>query len=100
MTTNSHKKQLNIEAGDLAQQTPNIVQTHILSQIGTTARCAIKLVGINRKTAAYYYHFPLLLKECECRFNNPKPQAQLKQLKLCVKKKMGWLSGAVSLINY
>lgn len=23
---------------------------------GTTARCAAELVGINRKTAAYYYH--------------------------------------------
>ena len=26
-------------------------------------------------------HFPLFLKECEWRFNNPKPQTQLKQLK-------------------
>ena len=26
-------------------------------------------------------HFPLFLKECEWRFNNPKPQAQLSQLK-------------------
>jgi len=25
-------------------------------------------------------HFPLFLKECEWRFNNPKPQTQLKQL--------------------
>lgn len=23
---------------------------------GTTARCAAELVGVNRKTAAYYYH--------------------------------------------
>ncbi|MFQ5356667.1 MAG: IS1595 family transposase, partial [Mariprofundaceae bacterium] len=23
---------------------------------GSTARCAAELVGINRKTAAYYYH--------------------------------------------
>jgi transposase len=23
---------------------------------GTTARCAADLVGVNRKTAAYYYH--------------------------------------------
>ena len=30
--------------------------------------------------------FPLFLKECEWRFNNPKPQAQLKQLKQWVKK--------------
>lgn len=29
--------------------------------------------------------FPLFLKECEWRFNNPKPQAQLKQLKQWVK---------------
>jgi transposase len=25
-------------------------------------------------------HFPLFLKECEWRFNNPNPQTQLKQL--------------------
>ncbi len=34
-------------------------------------------------------HFPLFLKECEWRFNNPKPQAQLNQLKQWVKKQMG-----------
>ena len=34
-------------------------------------------------------HFPLFLKECEWRFNNPKPQAQLKQLKQWVKHDMG-----------
>ena len=34
-------------------------------------------------------HFPLFLKECEWRFNNPKPQAQLKQLKQWVKHYMG-----------
>jgi len=28
------------------------------------------------------------------RFNNPKPQAQLWQLKQWVKEEMGWLSGA------
>jgi transposase len=33
-------------------------------------------------------HFPLFLKECEWRFNNPKPKSQLKQLKL-VKQYMG-----------
>ncbi|VAW48802.1 Mobile element protein [hydrothermal vent metagenome] len=30
-------------------------------------------------------HFPLFLKECEWRFNNPQPQTQLKQLKQWVK---------------
>jgi len=34
-------------------------------------------------------HFPLFLKECEWRFNNPKPQAQLNQLKQWVKQRMG-----------
>ena len=34
-------------------------------------------------------HFPLFLKECEWRFNNPKPQAQLTQLKQWVKEVMG-----------
>jgi len=34
-------------------------------------------------------HFPLFLKECEWRFNNPKPQAQLSQLKQWVKQEMG-----------
>jgi len=30
-------------------------------------------------------HFPLFLKECEWRFNNPQPQAQLRELKQWVK---------------
>ena len=30
-------------------------------------------------------HFPLFLKECEWRFNNPKPKAQLRQIKQWVK---------------
>ena len=34
-------------------------------------------------------HFGLFLKECEWRFNNPSPQAQLKQLKQGVKLYMG-----------
>ena len=34
-------------------------------------------------------HFPLFLKECEWRFNNPKPKTQLKQLKQWVKQYMG-----------
>jgi len=34
-------------------------------------------------------HFPMFLKECEWRFNNPKPQAQLAQLKQWVKESMG-----------
>lgn len=34
-------------------------------------------------------HFPLFLKECEWRFNNPNPKAQLKQLKQWVKQHMG-----------
>ena len=34
-------------------------------------------------------HFPLFLKECEWRFNNPNPKAQLKQLKQWVKQYMG-----------
>ena len=34
-------------------------------------------------------HFPLFLKECEWRFNNPKPQSQLIQLKQWVKEIMG-----------
>ena len=38
-------------------------------------------------------HFPLFLKECEWRFNNPKPKSQLKQLKQLVKQYMGQLSG-------
>lgn len=33
-------------------------------------------------------HFPLFLKECEWRFNNPKPKQQLKQLKQWVKQKI------------
>ena len=34
-------------------------------------------------------HFPLFLKECEWRFNNPNPHLQLKQLKQWVKRYMG-----------
>ena len=34
-------------------------------------------------------HFPLFLKECEWRFNNPSPKAQLTQLKQWVKHYMG-----------
>lgn len=34
-------------------------------------------------------HFPLFLKECEWRFNNPDLQSQLKQLKQWVKRYMG-----------
>ena len=34
-------------------------------------------------------HFGLFLKECEWRFNNPSPHAQLKQLKQWVKQYMG-----------
>ena len=34
-------------------------------------------------------HFPLFLKECEWRFNNPSPQAQLKQIKQWVNQYMG-----------
>ena len=34
-------------------------------------------------------HFPLFLKECEWRFNNPKPHLQLKLLKQWVKREMG-----------
>jgi len=34
-------------------------------------------------------HFPLFLKECEWRFNNPSPQTQLKQIKQWVRKNMG-----------
>ena len=34
-------------------------------------------------------HFGLFLKECEWRFNNPSPQAQLNQLKQWVKQYMG-----------
>ena len=33
-------------------------------------------------------HFPLFLKECEWRFNNPKPQAQLKQITQWVKQEL------------
>ena len=39
--------------------------------------------GVPRK------HFPLFLKECEWRFNNPNPKAQLIQLKQWVKHYMG-----------
>ena len=42
-----------------------------------------KLNGVPRD------HFPLFLKECEWRFNNPKPQVQLNQLKQWVKQQMG-----------
>jgi transposase len=42
--------------------------------------------GIPRK------YFPLFLKECEWRFNNPNPKAQIKQLKQWVRHYMGWLS--------
>ena len=34
-------------------------------------------------------HFPFFLKECEWRFNNPKPHLQLNLLKQWVKKEMG-----------
>ena len=34
-------------------------------------------------------HFPLFLKECEWRFNNPDPKSQLRQLKQWVKLSMG-----------
>ena len=34
-------------------------------------------------------HFPLFLKECEWRFNNPNPKAQLRELKQWVNKNMG-----------
>ena len=34
-------------------------------------------------------HFPLFLKECEWRFNNPNPKTQLKQLKQWVRQYMG-----------
>jgi transposase len=34
-------------------------------------------------------HFPLFLKECEWRFNNPKPKEQLRQLKQWVKQYIG-----------
>ena len=34
-------------------------------------------------------HFPLFLKECEWRFNNPNPKTQLKQLKQWVKGSLG-----------
>ncbi len=34
-------------------------------------------------------HFPLFLKECEWRFNNPNPKTQLRQLKQWVKHYMG-----------
>ena len=34
-------------------------------------------------------NFGLFLKECEWRFNNPTPQAQLVQLKQWVKQHMG-----------
>ena len=44
-------------------------------------------------------HFPLFLKECEWRFNNPKPKSQLKQLKQLVKQYMGQLSGTAPNIN-
>ena len=43
-------------------------------------------------------HFPLLLKECERRFNNPKPHAQLMQVKQWVKEIIGELSGTAPLI--
>ncbi|MEM7620694.1 MAG: IS1595 family transposase, partial [Pseudomonadota bacterium] len=33
-------------------------------------------------------NFPLFLKECEWRFNNPSPQTQLKTLKQWVKQEM------------
>jgi len=35
------------------------------------------------------HHFPLFLKECEWRFNNPNPKTKLKQLKQWVKHYMG-----------
>ena len=34
-------------------------------------------------------HFPLFLKECDWRFNNPNPKAQLKQLKQWVRSSLG-----------
>jgi len=34
-------------------------------------------------------HFPLFLKECEWRFNNPNPKEQLRQLKQWVRQHMG-----------
>ena len=45
-------------------------------------------------------HFPLFLKECEWRFNNPEPQAQLKQIKQWVKDHLSELSGTAPFSFY
>jgi len=44
-------------------------------------------------------HFPLCLKECEGRFNNPKPQTQLKQLNQWVQQSLTGLSRTAPRIN-
>jgi transposase len=43
-------------------------------------------------------NFGLFLKECEWRFNNPNPQAQLEQLKQWVGKNLTWLSGTAPIL--
>ena len=45
-------------------------------------------------------HFPLFLKECEWRFNNPKPQAQLTQLKQWVKEVLASYLGQPLLVLF
>ena len=65
---------------------------------GLAMASEIPLVGIKTlELEAYPFlfngipvkHFPLFLKECEWRFNNPSPKAQLKQIKQWVKQYMG-----------
>ena len=68
---------------------------------GVTARTAAQLVGVNKNTAAYYFHRLRLLifhssphlemfdgeveKECEWRFNNSEIKVQISILKQLVK---------------
>jgi len=44
---------------------------------------------MRKSTGVPRHHFPLFLKECEWRFNNPNPQRQLKQLQQWVTHYMG-----------
>ena len=70
---------LNIEATKVAQLTGlnrNTVHINGIENFWSQAKRHMrKFNGVPK------FHFPLFLKECEWRFNNPKPKSQLKHLK-------------------
>ena len=75
----------------------NCLQTREITSTGSTIsgrRCPAGYVHIPDREAKRHMrkfsgvpneHFGLFLKECEWRFNNPKPQAQLRMMKQWVK---------------